>query len=267
MLTREEWLIELIERDLQNKYVSHYTSLETIVFEIIPSNKIKFSTQENTNDPYEFKIDLGVVIAREPFDKEFYQKGMDFLEHHVKVFSTSISSKQRISPKYTPLTDCSFGNVMMWAQYGNNHNGAVLLFDRSELEKEIKENFEKCFVDKVSYKNVSNINFSVSHNNEKTFLDNIYSELEKDKENRFFSKQNEWSSEKEMRWVILNESKKGSEFINFKKSLKAIILGEKTKDKHVKVVSKLLKETNIELYKLNWDNIGEKNFKLNKISD
>jgi hypothetical protein len=265
MLNREDWLIELVKRDLEKEFVSHYTNLETTVFDIIPSNKIKFSTQEENNDPHEYKKDLGVLILGKENDKDFYWKGEEFLEHNVKVFSTSVSSKKRVDPKYTPITDCSFGNVMMWAQYGNNHKGAVLLFDKSDLEEEVKNQYEMCFIEKVDYDNISKLNFSVSYDSKRSFRDNIYNELKKDKKNRFFIKQKEWSHEKEMRWVILNERKKGSEFLDYKKSLKAVILGDRTEKRHIEVVKRLLEGTKIEIYELVWDQIDEKSFKLNKI--
>ena len=267
MVHRYKWLIELVKRDLEKEFVSHYTSLNTFVFDILPSNTIKFSTLENTNDPYEYKVNLGVVsgdVGLET-DKGFYFRAEDFLKDNVKVFCTSVSSEKRKLPKYTPLTDCSFWNVMMWAQYGGNHNGAVLLFEKKELEKIIQQKFEKYFIGKVNYKDISKIHFSVNHNSTKSFEENICDELERDKENRFFSKQKEWVSEKEFRWVLFNKEEKGNEFVDFKNSLKAVILGEKTKNKTIHVVSKLLKETKIDLYLLVWDHIALNNFKLKRL--
>ncbi|MBO6573067.1 MAG: DUF2971 domain-containing protein [Balneola sp.] len=265
MLNREDWLIELVKRDLNKELVSHYTKLETAVFDIIPTNKIKFTTQEKNNDPHEYRKDLGTIIIRDEIDSEFTSKGESLLKDNLKVFSTSISSPQKRKPEHTSLTNCSFGNVMMWAHYGNNHKGIVLLFEKKDLEKKLREEYSRVFVEEVNYKDVSNTNYTIKHDSQKRLIDNIYDELEKDKGNRFFSKQNEWSCEKELRWVILNENKKGSEFLDYKNSLKAVILGDRTEKKYVDVVKKLLEGSNIDLFKLDWDQFFKKSFKLNKV--
>lgn len=53
--------LEIKERDLKGEFVSHYTSVKTLIEYILPSQKIKFSTLEKLNDPYEYRVDLGII--------------------------------------------------------------------------------------------------------------------------------------------------------------------------------------------------------------
>ena len=108
---------------------------------ILPSNQIRLSTAGNVNDPFENKMDwFDCDPATEPNGTNFdmlNQKDRirNLLANHIKLLCCT---------KYNPLDTENFtahyyAIPSMWSHYGDNHRGVCLIFDKNELNTNIKE--------------------------------------------------------------------------------------------------------------------------------
>lgn len=182
------------------------------------------------------------------------------MRQNIKVFCTSKSSNFNLNYRHAPITKCSFGNVMMWAQYSENHKGVSLLFDRKNLESILKGRFDHVFIENVKYTDVSQSQINTVKYDGDVFFENIISELKNNRKTRFFTKQEEWKAEKEIRYLVMDKNDEGDEFVDFGSSLKAIFLGDRTPEVYKRVISELLQGTEIGLFKLSWDHIYKNSF-------
>ena len=247
-----------------DEYVAHYTSLDTVVKYIIPTNKIRISSFEVLNDPYETVFDWlekGLNISEITFEENDqndleFQKIKENIKKNIKIFSTTTFDEK--NKNTADISNDIYCRPRMWAQYGDNHEGVCLIFDKKELHIEFESSRKVAVIaDKVEYNNfISLIENSVTIEPTKLkSLSNdpykLYEQLNNNQQltSRFFRKHNDWESENEYRWLVYSEDE--SEFdLDFKKSLKAIVFGSKVNDRYFRT----LKDDGIPLYSLKFNN-------------
>ena len=247
-----------------DEYVAHYTSLDTVVKYIIPDKKIRVGSAELLNDPYENIVDWLEIEAniKEISFNESYQNFLNLnkikerIKRSIKIFSTTTFDEN--SKNTADISNDIYCRPRMWAQYGDNHEGVCLIFDKKELHTEFKcsRNVELIY-GKVEYESFIPIihnDILIEPSMLKLLSDDPYKLYKKLNDNqqlksRFFRKHNDWESEHEYRWLVFAED--GSELkISIHNSLKAIVFGSKTNSRYFET----LKKENIPLYFLDFSN-------------
>ena len=215
----------------KDNFVAHYTSLDTAVRYILPAYKIRVSSVGILNDPYENTADWIQSEATLGFNFDF-QKSVSLSKikqkaiNHIKVFSTTAFEEQ--SDNYD-ITKHIYCRPRMWAQYGDNHKGVCLIFDKNELEKAfsllnpiaIKSN-------KVDYPPfMESTDCNIDPSKFRSILNDpheLYEALNHNyiMEHRFFRKHSDWKNENEYRWLLFMEQM-DDVYVYCEKALKVIV--------------------------------------------
>lgn len=207
----------------------HYCKLSTALEYILPDMQLRLSPMMKTNDPRENK---GLIFGgswilgtgNQPnantseVNNERFSK---ILRTDCKLLCFSVDDKMRYGYELS----------RMWAQYGDNHKGVCLAIDREVFSQE-----NSTLVKKSNLKPVKYILHDKTTPIRHPMID--YIELEQKGEEAYlrgsfrkefldylyFSKDEEWSSEKEFRMVYFSEEAEDS-YCSIKSSLKTIYLG------------------------------------------
>lgn len=220
-------------------YVAHYTKLDTVVKYILPSNKIKVGNIKNVNDPYENKINWFDINFKDEnkyeginSQAEEHQKLKSILSESIKIFASTDYEEIKNSAGLSGHIYC---RPRMWAQYGDDHKGICLIFNKEKLNSCFKNlpNIVKIYSDKVEYLEwLDTINSSskdVEYEEVEEYINDKNKLFEAISENsffefKFFRKHYDWKNENEYRWLIISRERRDL-FVNFEDSLEAIVLG------------------------------------------
>ena len=213
------------------------------------------------NDPRENKervinVDSGgPLIIPERIESETKYR---FRKHHLdysKLFCTTVDADKN---PFGLNTKRCFGRPRMWAQYGDNHQGVCLVFDRKDLEDKILASLDGgvLWSDEVIYddglKEVSaqaaDVEYDLEANRRVEAV--VREQIEQFKHALFFRKDSDWSGESEWRYVIRRELE-GYERIPFGNSLRAIVIGVDCYQSYMPTLRSLAE--GIPLIQLEWD--------------
>lgn len=254
-------------------YVAKYTTFDRVIKDILPFNKIRVSSANKVNDPYENKkgsiIEADIFFSQDSTGKEYFEFKEKFedaqykLLSHIKLFCTSIYSLEKVN--YINHAHEIYAKPRMWATYGDNHKGVCLVFNKKELTHQFEkvENF-KISENKMNYDKLiidaQGRNPLLSNNDlNKIYKDNLF-DIEKlfkvlDSNDtltkRYFRKHYDWNSENEYRWLIFSKTSEDLD-VDYGNSLKAIFLGIDFNEKYQKLLKKYVND--IPVYKISFNN-------------
>jgi Protein of unknown function (DUF2971) len=206
---------------------------------------IKFSSAFNLNDPNELKFNIKLDVHSDEMKQRYFIDNPNASEKDYEDWKNQVSpnfiwyqeQEQRGIVGQLITLSCftdSYNNNVMWSHYANNHQGICVEY-KSELFnylKSLKGFFAQNYVKYA--KAPPEIDASRYRDEE-----NIWKMI--------FTKQSEWSYEKEVRIVRL--SNKDIEFIEFPQSLiKNVIVGSKAPEELINRVLHLCGGTNIDVY-------------------
>lgn len=137
--------------------IGHYTSQTTFLEHILPTKKIRFSALSKTNDPAEYKTPSAYPVFDKVICSDHYDQALatrDVVKEEFKICWEKNVKLACFSAAADNNTPC-WQKPRMWAQYGNNHHGVCLLFDRQRLDDIAKQNLDLLFSGHVIYGNDS----------------------------------------------------------------------------------------------------------------
>jgi hypothetical protein len=146
----------------EDKYLYHYTSIDKATDFILKDKTLMFNSLRGTNDPKEFKnwkFDFHIGDQTAPS----YDESVKLWE----IISEEVKSKCKVlcfSKDKPGLGDDFFNDIYlrgfaksrMWAQYGDNHKGVCLIFNKQMIEDHISEQFDlisDLYAANIQYKN------------------------------------------------------------------------------------------------------------------
>lgn len=229
----------------------HFTNLKKAISEILPSLTLKTNLLSQTNDPRETFVWTfgGVNIAK---DGEKYSVETAFI--------LGKEVKNRCQILCFTQGESGFKNEMMWAHYGENHEGICLEIDESEFLTENQEILKsgEHFFEKVDYDPKSpkpGFHRSLGQTYEEAMTNFI---IKYNKE-LFFQKSKYWSAENEKRIVIVSKGFDG--VLSIKSSLRSVILGIYTTESILPSIEYLIRNTNSKIKQCIFG-LNDKNIKL-----
>ncbi|WP_374538524.1 DUF2971 domain-containing protein [Chitinimonas taiwanensis] len=236
--------------------IAHYTSLETLIKHILPTRQLRFSSLSKTNDPAEYKSRVDFLVyegtKQDPFfQPDCYQSVIEemnlALRKKIKIACFSSDSPQR-HPRSEYRDEC-WGKPRMWAQYGNNHEGVCLVFDRDKLASLVKENhdlFLNCHVLYENFTGISDLLNPIVTHQIIDVCDFVKQHVKGFGDLHLLRKHEDWASEDEVRLIIYDESDEDYAYANVWDGLKYIVLGSQAApgyvDALVRLVDKPLKQ-------------------------
>ena len=253
------------------KFLFHYTNA-TALAGILTTGTLWMSSLRRLNDPREAKdleFGYGGMAGNAPV-RERQEKISAEVNRRLReqVFVACFTAE---GDEYGEWGHYSrgYGRARNWAQYGDDHAGACIVFDRAELEKAFDEAAKKLgstprhFCGPVVYRDqqahhdpVIGWTVKLAELREIGIEGVLDRWIEKAHESLFFWKNTDWASEQEYRLVALAEDATRVE-IDVRSSIVGLVLGERFPDAEASVLGERLRRIGVEalqLGKMTWRN-------------
>jgi len=248
------------------KQISHFTKLSVLLNHILEEKKFQFNLISKTNDPQERTQWLSVGISR------LDQTERDMLDELYPLYESVIKRKIKVGCFVNEegnvgdfRTWTSVLNSPLWAHYGANGEGVVLVFDVDKLIASCKS---KSIYDWAIHHDI--INYSIEQNEDSNlpFFFNLKKVHDRSKEGiikyafqdavKLWSwKDQLWSYEDEYRILIYTDEEQPIK-VDISDSLRAVVFGDRVSQTTKKLVSQYCKENNIESYYVEFDQLTYK---------
>jgi hypothetical protein len=249
----------------------HYTKRATARDILLPTKKLRLSQRQDTNDPWEYKFRLLNAVGHfspgtEGFYNEVHPHIDRVLRHECRVVSFCsnhrpeliLTNEDRVDDPHALLE--GWNKPRMWAQYGENHNGACLVFSKRALEAQIanlhleagsftigyvlytQENrmpFEAFTIDADRLSQVGCERYATEF--VRTRMDDI-----------FYLKHIDYRDEAEYR-VVIHDAAATNEFIEVADSLKGVLWGDRTTDNELRDLHPQCTVRNVGCGFVHWD--------------
>ena len=246
----------------------HYTGKQTVIEKILLNKTLRFGHFSGTNDPQEYRQKLTGAIGW-GWDKNSDQVGEAM--HYLKVLfhrnSKFLSFCTNQFEDGVPL-ESGLLKSRMWAQYGDNHEGACLILSKEKLIaslEEQKQEHEVFLNSAITYIDPGNESEPILKVNQSDFADKSSDEIAvnfflKNSDKYLFRKQQDYRDECEHRIVNVNKdvcaAANGDVFVSIKEALKGVVFGDRFPEVYAPTISELLKELHIVPKRLAWHKNG-----------
>jgi hypothetical protein len=235
------------------RYVYHYTRVNTFLDKILPTSSLRLSPYTCTNDPKESKawrFNASVLNSQKhsfddwPSDELNARMNKELKERTNVV---CFSSDGPLTGDHTrDIHSRGWCKPRMWAQYGQNHEGICLVFDRTKLETALKATFEGKrpmaigrveYCDRMILERLDDPTYVVLIDELARLGWDRYIEFHLKHSHRrlFFEKNADWSTESEYRCVVWGGDGEPA-FVNYGDSLRGIMFGASASDETIETV-------------------------------
>lgn len=250
-------------------YVYHYTKASTALDFILKNLTLQFGTYTRTNDPKETKTWEFDAITFEGHDLSKYNRTemsrwlSNELKSKAKVACFSTDRGPLAADHMKDIYRRGFAKARMWAQYGVNHTGVCLVFDRSKLLAAIKKHFGQCILlhGNVQYRDAQLVRGIERH---EYMIDMdlyeslgpqayVHSHIQRHYQALFFEKLTDWRDEAEWRAVILTDTPE-SIYLPYEDSLVSVVHGDATDPDTSESIMAATKGSGIEHIGIGWKN-------------
>lgn len=275
-MTFDIWKPMYVDDFAYDKYLYHYTSVETAI-KIICSNSLLFSQISKTNDTSESKMKI-VFEKKDVKDREKYKKMTtsiaEYFTNYSKnvqllCFSTDAKITENERKKYKAAMDQKeiyfdvsgrgFALPRMWAQYAKNNEGICFVFNRKKLLELIEGQVAYSKSDSVKYKKFfdrysltsDRINslyekISMIANGSLTMVDMLHKDKDFLKYN-FFEKLDDWKNEHEFRVIALIDKKDDPNYrlsiTGITPLIEGVVIGENMDPAYENTIKMLIRDT------------------------
>jgi hypothetical protein len=226
--------------------LAHYTNAAAVFEHILPEQRLRMSPYDRMRDPVENQDVLPVISYwgdRPEADAAVWavladiKRGRDAMR--VLAFSRDAGDGIEL---HHPAFDCSWARPRMWEQYGDNHAGACLLFDRGRLELTLRNSLgdENLYIGDVRYDREGLAASAAQHFTDERMFDPeqrqraVSDHIDTYWDDLFFLKSDDFESEAEYR-VVLNTvdgpdagyttDEQGFAHVGYGDALVAVVLG------------------------------------------
>lgn len=251
--------------------IFNYMKTEAFFTNVYSKKKFRFSNLELTNDPYEYKT---VPSFSYPYSNEveISKKELDSCNDVVKEINRirkrlcigcfcynedDTLTEYNLKTGYLYYAQKGFDHARMWSQYGEDHKGLCLVFDKNILLEEVQSicsEKDLLFDSNIQYKQ-NQIRFPDWEEIEPIRLKSSvetaikYFLIQKNQQKLIFTKDIDYEREKEFRLAFYSEN--DYEYIGLS-SLKTIIIGDRF-PKHLECsIGEVGQSLNIPILKMNY---------------
>ena len=216
--------------------LAHYTKASTAFEDILPG-KLRLSPYRKMRDPAEHKdIEPSIGSPRHgsDADRDFADvwARIKTIRDRMRVLSLTRDSEE---PGDTfPEFDCCCSRPRMWEQYGDDHRGACLLFDRSRLERAVRADKRTRHFRDVEYDRQASIEpFQRGLSANEILRDRdpdraVADHIDAHSDAFFFLKSDDFRTEWEYRVVLTaGDDRDEYAYLDYRDSLVAVVLGER----------------------------------------
>jgi hypothetical protein len=226
--------------------LAHYTDAAAAFEHILPEQRLRMSPYHTMRDPVESQDILPMMswmgdppgADRAPWAVlGDIKRARDAMR--VLAFSGDAGDGAGLRD---PTFDCSWARPRMWEQYGDNHAGACLLFDRSRLEANLRQELgeERLFIGDVRYDRQGIAASPGQHVMDERVFDEtkrqqaVADHIDRYRDDFFFLKSDDFETEAEYRVVLRTDDEspvgyttddQGYAYVGYGDALVAVVLG------------------------------------------
>lgn len=255
------------------KYLYHYTSAEVALRHILPDRRLKLGRYKNTNDPKETKtwsFDIGTNENRDlgKYDMKAMSHWLnERLKNGTRILCCSRDTPPLSGNHIEDIFNRGFCKPRMWAQYGGNHSGVCLVFDKERLSNNIRDQLSETrtiLEGPIEYRDrgivrdlwnpddqqyAINIDHFEKVGSDRYAGDHFYTHHKR----LFFEKMTDWSAESE--WRFMTFSQKDEEvFVHVDNSLSGVIFGDSVADETIDEAMRVTNDLPLSFMGLRWTN-------------
>ncbi|MDN6871850.1 DUF2971 domain-containing protein [Pseudomonas citronellolis] len=253
------------------KYIYHYRTAGTAIKHILPAGRLRLGKYNGTNDPKEvkdWKFSIGSNEGRDLKVREWDELSKwlsDELKSQTRVLCFSRDESGLTGNHLFDICKRGFCKPRMWAQYGGNHTGVCLVFDKDRLLKSfISQYANEC---SLISGDVQYVDRTIADDlyRDQQYLINLdalailgksqYPEVHIKTHHKrlFFEKMTDWRAENEWRCVLF--SKREEElYLSYGNSLVGIIFGNDTSREDISEVKQLTYGKGLSYQAVRWKN-------------
>jgi hypothetical protein len=242
----------------------HYTQLSTAVEDILPEFQFRLSPFSMMRDPRESGWwGLASAWFGDPPDAAQTAQELDLRFNLIKAtFKVMSLTQDDPDEGVDSIYRCGFARPRLWEQYGGNHRGVCLCFDKQALIETLHARFAS---------------FSTRRDGAVTYEDGpiataaLYADLAKAIEaggdrflgehlarhmnELFFKKNTDWATEFEYRFVVRTDDEAPA-FVDVAPALRAVIVGWLVARPYLPAFRALCEQHDVGLFRLEW-NVGK----------
>jgi hypothetical protein len=239
-----------------NVFLYHYTSIEKARL-IIGNKQLRMSPFRKTNDPREsgsWIFDLG-SNSKSGFDGIDYattQKIADAIRDHARVVCFCRDNDALTGSHLVDINKRGYSKPRMWAQYGDSHKGVCLVFNKNDIELQVKKacdttSYIEAFGGCVNYIDRSSINITMGgpfclgadHLKRRGFEEYWKDHAQQYHKELYYEKMTDWANENEFRYVALFNDEPDV-YINLENALSGVVFGYNAPEDGVTSLKRLL---------------------------
>lgn len=219
-------------------WVAHYSSADRVFGNIVPERRLLMNPYKRMNDPAENK-DLAVAVTRREQDDELAERlledtmltrAVNDIRDMARLTSFSADDGNR-SPA---VFGCCWAIAPMWNHYADRHQGACLVFKRSQLQAAARSDENSHLALLLRQVKYTNGGIATAPLRDAPLPDDAPDELgayvNRHADVLFFLKTADWAHEKEVRAMSFprrEDDGAGRLYFSFGDALEAVVLGER----------------------------------------
>ncbi|PKG73017.1 hypothetical protein CXF86_19865, partial [Shewanella sp. GutCb] len=253
-----------------DKYLYHYTSADKLVDFILKDKTLMFNSLRGTNDPKEFKnwkFDFHVEKGSSPTHEEsmeLWDTISEEIKLKCKVLCFSKDKKGLGDDFFNDIYLRGFAKPRMWAQYGDNHKGVCLVFNKQRIEKLWVEQFgdiSEGYASDIKYVNrmlkgdITRSPFTLHYPLIKKMgvAEYVRSHIYTYNNELIFEKSMDWQDEDEYRYMMLIDSP-DNQFLKFENALQGIVFGAEATEDDQRRIFQLTYQDSIQFEQIKYSN-------------
>ncbi len=244
-------------------FAYHYTTADAAFAHILRTQTLRLSRLAEMRDPVENKDWVQVFFPPPLWSMDDTQR-FELVAHQV-IYETKILSFTVDSPEASrrPEHSRGYARPRMWEQYAENHCGVCLVFELADLRSQIEveaARFRRAIFGLVTYSDSPLDGHETARSLDPTDLvvagDGDYKRgleghIDENARELFFRKLTDWSTESEYRFIV-TDSGSGEIALDFGRSLRAVILGERFPSWQIPAAAAMCRAHGIDLRQIRW---------------
>ncbi len=272
------------------EYVAYYTGAEAAVGHIIPEKRLRLSSFDRMKDPRENRDWVTLVAHRgQPFTTSSPEAARELLDkmsidaaklreranfhraRHAKLLCLTTESSERSA---TEDFERAYARPRMWEQYADDHAGVCLVFDREEMNAELKRSLGRqgqLLYDEVRYDNEAIMRAVITANalhiagpepSEDALKVLVFEHLAEHQKSLLFLKMSDYRDEREVRYVVLDGRDCPFAYADLGDSLRVVVLGDVFPEELVSTAEEAARTAGVAIRKMMWTPWGPRAFPL-----
>jgi hypothetical protein len=255
---------DLLKREKDDRFIYHYTQFDSAE-KILSNRNLLFNRLTEMNDPFEFMryihdvryedflSSYGTIDFKESEKINRFKDNVNtIIKRQYRICSFCIDYEGSADNKYVPYMNKGFSRSRMWSQYGEDHKGVCLIFNREKMIETITKNYKDVFAQEIFYNDDLSESFDATKITGEVLEKSEPIEwVNKHIAKYLFLKFEDYKNEHEYR-IAVHYAQNEDLFIDFNDEIEGVILGQEITPKHKEIIQRLSVNFNFPVFKFHW---------------